>query len=205
MTTEQFTFFWGEDSPFSQWHPSPFIHSGELYHNAEQFMMAAKAKIFHDYATLYKIMNTHNPKLHKALGRQVKNFNETRWFAVAQFIVYRGNIAKFSQNPKLCEILIKTIGTTLVEASPYDKIWGIGLTENDPRSKNRSTWQGRNWLGETLTAARGDISKGLIGQCLYCTLGPNNNNICTYPTTFKSTKCLIDIKDCPNFNDIITV
>ena len=68
--------------------------------------------------------------------------------------MFQGNYAKFTQNPDLLKTLIDTIGTTLVEASPYDKVWGIGLAEDDPKALNRETWEGTNWLGEVLTDLR---------------------------------------------------
>lgn len=154
---EKFTFFWS--GPFSQWHPSFFKIGGITYNCAEQYMMAEKARLFRDGKNLVKIMSTSNPKDQKRYGRQVQNFNEIKWNSVARNIVYRGNYAKFTQNPELKKKLIETAGTTLVEASPYDTIWGIGLAKEDPRTKNRSEWLGTNWLGKTLTKLRNDIIK----------------------------------------------
>ena len=153
--TEQFTFFW--NGPFSQWHPSVFELSGRTFTCAEQWMMFSKALLFDDGDIIDKIMETDDPRKQKSLGRIVKNFNSDHWNAVARDIVICGNMAKFTQNDDLKEILIQTKGTTLVEASPYDKIWGIGLKENDPRALNRETWQGTNWLGEALTVVRNSI------------------------------------------------
>lgn len=117
-------------------------------------MMAQKAYIFMDNQSLYKIMDTDNPREQKRLGRQVKNFDAKDWDAKSKLVVERGNIAKFAQNYNLSEALRNTKGTTLVEASPYDKIWGIGLTSNDPRALNRATWLGENRLGFILTNVR---------------------------------------------------
>ncbi len=149
---EKFTFFWA--GPFSQWATSVFKIDGVTYSSAEQYMMAEKARFFGDEETVKKIMQTAIPYEQKKLGRQVKNFNKNKWKAVARDVVYKGNVAKFSQNPHLKEKLMETKGTTLVEASPHDELWGIGLREDDPRAQNRSQWQGRNWLGEVITKVR---------------------------------------------------
>lgn len=133
MTNEKFTFFW--NGPFSQWANSPFIIRGVNYNCAEQFMMAEKARLFKDEQTFQDIMTTHRPNEQKALGRQVKNFDLTLWQENAKLIVYRGSFAKFVQHKKSYEALVETKGTTLVEASPYDVIWGIGMGEDEPTSK----------------------------------------------------------------------
>ena len=152
---EKFTFFWS--GPFSQWHPSPFQIKDTWYNCAEQYMMAEKARIFEDPHTRNKIMSAIEPSDQKRYGREVKNFNQERWDKLAKGIVYMGNFAKFTQNEDLKKILLATAGTTLVEASPKDRIWGIGLRKEDPRAQDRSTWQGENWLGEVLTTVRDDI------------------------------------------------
>jgi hypothetical protein len=103
-------------------------------------------------------MSIDNPKEQKALGRQVKNFNVDKWNIIAKDIVYIGCYAKFSQNESLKQMLLETEGD-LVEASPYDKIWGIGLSSDQPEARNRNTWNGTNWLGEVLTKVREDLKK----------------------------------------------
>lgn len=152
---EKFTFFWG--GPFSQWWDSPFTADGVKYSCAEQYMMAGKATMFEDYETLAAIMKTGSPREQKALGRQVKNFDDEQWRMHARDVVFRGNILKFSQDTELKNILLETVGTTLVEASPHDKLWGIGLGEDDPLAHNRATWQGENWLGEVLNKVRSSL------------------------------------------------
>lgn len=170
---EKFTFFWETENPFSQWHLSNFkgtvysIVNKELlpdefseeleFSSAEQFMMYNKALLFLDRETASKILATHNPRKQKGLGRQIANFDEEIWKYARSEIVLRGNRLKFSQNEELKYELLQTEGTTLVEASPYDTIWGVGLRENDERIKNRQTWQGLNLLGEILTEIRDDI------------------------------------------------
>lgn len=155
--SEQFTLFW--DGPFSQWYPSPFTIDEVSYSCAEQYMMSCKAKLFGDIDTYKQIMSTDSPREQKKLGRKVHNFDIDAWNRVAKDVVKAGNIAKFTQNPELKEILLATKGTTLVEASPYDTIWGIGLPESDPRARDRNSWQGTNWLGEVLTEVREQIQK----------------------------------------------
>ena len=152
---EKFTFFW--KGHFSQWFPSKFVIDGISYLCAEQYMMARKATFFGDSKTLNKIMITTSPKEQKALGRTVKPFDINKWNAIVKEIVFKGNLAKFRQNPKLKDKLLDTIGTTLVEASPLDKIWGIGLSAKDEKALNRDTWQGTNWLGEILTNVREEL------------------------------------------------
>lgn len=154
QTEEKFTFFW--HGPFSQWHRCRFTVEGVLFNCTEQYMMSAKARLFQDFNALSKIMETSDPSTQKRAGRAVRGFNEGKWNAVAKDIVYKGNYGKFTQNPTLLKKLLMTT-LPLVEASPYDKIWGIGLNANDRRALNRDTWQGKNWLGEVLTRLRSDL------------------------------------------------
>jgi len=144
------TFFYG--GYLSQWHPCKFHVNGVRYNCAEQFMMAQKAYMCGDYTTLEKIMNEPSPKTQKALGRQVSNFDPAAWNVHCEEIVHNGNFAKFDQNPELLDKLLATEGL-LVEASPTDKIWGIGLDAKDPNLYDTSRW-GENKLGRILTAIR---------------------------------------------------
>lgn len=152
---EKFTFFW--DGPFSQWEPCKIEIDRVEYNCAEQYMMAEKAKLFGDGDTLAEIMETDSPRKQKALGRRVKGFNTDRWSVFAREIVYDGNFAKFKQNPELMQKLLATKGTTLVEASPEDCVWGIGWRATDPEAQDRDQWRGLNWLGEVLTGLREDF------------------------------------------------
>ena len=154
---EKFTFFWS--GVFSQWHPSTFVIDGVTYNCTEQYMMAEKARLFGDTGTEAMIMATADPAMQKRFGRQVSNFDESVWNATARDIVLKANIAKFSQNPGMEAYLMATVGTTLVEASPEDTIWGIGLRKTDPRAYNRATWRGTNWLGEVLNITRDLLTK----------------------------------------------
>jgi len=160
MIEEKYTFFW--NGPFSQWDASPFMDvEGVVYNCAEQFMMAQKALTFNDQETYAKIMSVTQPRDQKALGRKVKNFNPKVWDCYSTMVVYDASILKYSQNTEHLQKLIATQGTTLVEASPYDKIWGIALAENDPRAKTMETWQGENRLGFVLTRVRDVIIQEL--------------------------------------------
>jgi ribA/ribD-fused uncharacterized protein len=152
---EQFTFFW--HGPFSQWHKSTFMVNGVEYVTAEQFMMAEKARLFNDEDICRQILETNNPKKQKSLGRKVKDFNPQLWDKHKFSIVYLGNYAKFTQNVELKHTLLNTGSTTLVEASPLDKIWGIGLATDDIRASNRNEWKGENILGKVLDAVRARI------------------------------------------------
>lgn len=152
---EQFTFFWA--GPFSQWHPAVFVIDGVTYNCAEQYMMAEKARLFGDTAALNMIMATSNPSDQKRYGRQVARFKEASWTEVAREVVYKANLAKFGQNADLLQVMRDTLGTTLVEASPEDRIWGVGLRKSDPLIHYRSQWRGTNWLGEALMRARKEL------------------------------------------------
>jgi len=157
----KFTFFW--NGPFSQWTKSPFQIGEVKYDCCEQYMMAQKALFFNDDESYQKVMSTLDPNVQKQLGRGVKNFDKAKWDAVCKQIVYEGNYAKFLQNSSFYGALIATGETELVEASPYDTIWGIGLGENDERALDKSKWLGTNWLGEVLTRVRNDIKAGRFG------------------------------------------
>jgi len=151
---ESYYFFYETKHPFSQWHKCEFHVDGIQFSSAEQYMMSSKAKLFKDFEIADEILKTRNVKKQKALGRQVKNFNQEIWTAHAPQLVFQGNWAKFDQNQNFKKLLLSTKGKTIVEASPYDKIWGIGLTAEDSRSANVAEWQGTNWLGIVLTEIR---------------------------------------------------
>ena len=161
MNKEEFTFFW--PGPFSQWAKSPFKDTdGREFNCAEQYMMYYKAMYFNDIETAERIMLTDSPKLQQKHGREVKGFIKEEWDKVARDIVYQGNYLKYTQNLDYKKMLFATKGTTLVEASPYDCIWGIGLDRKDPKRFDRSNWRGTNWLGETLTRVRDDLMKEVL-------------------------------------------
>lgn len=155
MKYSKYTFFYKTRHPFSNWHPANFEDAdGIEYDCSEQYMMYQKAVLFEDLDIAEEILETSDPGKHKALGRKIKGFDSAIWEANAKRIVYDGCKLKFEQNPRLLKTLLETEGTLLVEASPYDKIWGIGLGEDDPRINDPKNWQGKNWLGEVLTDLR---------------------------------------------------
>jgi hypothetical protein len=157
MSDEKFILFYG--GYFSQWFKCDFEIDGIKYNCAEQWMMAEKARLFGDDDALNIIMEARKPAVQKATGKAVKGFDREKWEAVARDIVFKGNMAKFSQNPDLKLVLMKTQGSTLVEASPTDRIWGIGVGISDPKAQNRGTWRGTNWLGEVLMRVREELAK----------------------------------------------
>ncbi|RNB81128.1 NADAR family protein [Brevibacillus fluminis] len=154
---EKFTFFWKSHSPFSQWHKRSFNLNGMTFTCAEQAMMYGKAMLFGDHGIAQRILQTAEPREQKQLGRLVKNFDKAIWEQNCMQIVKEANRAKFTQHEDLLEALLKTAGTTIVEASPTDSIWGIGLAEDDPRASNRRQWKGTNWLGQVLTELREEL------------------------------------------------
>ncbi len=162
MEKEDFIYFWGNQSPFSNWYKIDFEVDNITFNCSEQYMMYHKALLFKDHTIAEQILNTKNQKKKKALGRKVSNFNAIIWEEKCREIVYEGNKQKFSQNEDILNDLFETKGKTLVEASPVDAIWGIGLAENDPRAKTRHTWRGKNWLGEVLTQLRDDLTMNKI-------------------------------------------
>lgn len=149
---EQYHFFYQARDVFSQWHPSRFEINQIVFSNAEQAMMYYKAKLFKDEHSAKLILETTDPSTIKRLGRQVKNFNESTWKSHRERIVTQINLAKFSQNPSLQTALLSTGDKILVEASPYDKIWGIGYAKKDAMS-NVDKW-GLNLLGKCLMKVR---------------------------------------------------
>lgn len=156
--SEKLTPFFGSQSPFSQFHHVTFSEDGIVFDCMEKYMMYKKAMLMGDAQTANEILNvSYNPKRCKELGRKVKPFNAVLWDQECKNIVYQGNKLKFTQNPNLMEALKSTAGTTLVEASPFDCRWGVGLSKDDPRINDRRQWRGANWLGECLTQLREDL------------------------------------------------
>lgn len=146
-----FVLFWG--GPFSQWYPHKMTIDGVEYNCAEQYMMAQKAITFGDDDALKAIMATDKPSKQKAFGRAVRNFNPQIWDKISRDIVFRANLEKF-KDPELKKFLFSFGNEEIVEASPYDRLWGIGLGEDDPDALDKSKWQGLNWLGEAIMRVR---------------------------------------------------
>lgn len=165
---KKYIYFWGHQTSksyvgkecMSQWYPSTFKVDGWEYDNCEQFMMAKKAELFNDTESFKRILATSNPRKVKELGRAVKNFDANIWDANKFDIVVKGNYEKFVQNSDLKKYLLSTNDDILVEASPYDKVWGVGLRASDPLILNESTWKGENLLGKALMEVRNDLYHG---------------------------------------------
>ncbi len=125
-----------------------------LLHHAGIHVLLHQALLFGDVEVAAQILAAVHPRDHKALGRKVRGFDDATWRSERERIVRDGNRAKFTQNAELRAKLVATRGTLLVEASPYDRIWGIGLAATDPRAKDPAKWRGQNLLGKILTALR---------------------------------------------------
>lgn len=163
-----YLFFWGhtpkvpgvvDKSCFSQWFPSTFVVADVHYHTAEHWMMAQKARLFNDSIALSKILETPKPAAAKSLGRAVKNFDKATWDAQAYDFVVEGNVHKFSQIELLKTFLVNTGNRIIVEASPTDFIWGIGLSQDAKEAMNPLAWKGTNWLGFALMEVRDELLK----------------------------------------------
>jgi ribA/ribD-fused uncharacterized protein len=159
----KYLFFWGHQKRpgapvgkecLSQWYEAPFTVDGRTYPTAEHFMMAGKALLFGDEDTAGRVGAARTPGEAKALGRQVRGFDEDTWVANRLDIVVRGNLAKFGAHDDLRAYLVGTGDRVLVEASPLDRVWGIGLAADDERAADPGTWLGLNLLGEALMEVR---------------------------------------------------
>jgi ribA/ribD-fused uncharacterized protein len=155
--------FWGHTPPkdgnlnnscLSQWYPCSFAIENTTYSTAEHWMMAEKARLFGDSATLEKILTAKTPSAAKALGREVSNFDAGKWVQARFDIVVAGNLAKFEQSDALRNFLLSIDEDIIVEASPFDRIWGIGMGMNNPNAQNPQNWRGENLLGFALMAVR---------------------------------------------------
>jgi len=160
--SSDFVFFWGHTDRgngltkacLSQWLPCSFFVDGQYYNCTEQYMMAEKARIFGDDDIRQQILAEYNQMTIKKLGRKVSGYDDEVWKSVRFDVVVKGNVAKFSQNEKLKEFLIGTGNKVIVEASPKDDVWGIGLEETVPEAANPSKWKGTNLLGFALMEVR---------------------------------------------------
>ncbi|GAA1971630.1 NADAR family protein [Kitasatospora viridis] len=162
-TRPKYLFFWGHrpqrdgsigSGSLSQWWPAPFEVGGVRYASAEHWMMAGKARLSGDEEIVPRILAARSPAEAKKLGRLVRGFREEAWEAARFELVVEGNVAKFGQDPALRAYLLGTGNRVLVEASPVDRIWGIGLAAEDERAGDPARWRGLNLLGFALMAAR---------------------------------------------------
>jgi len=159
----RYVLFWGhrprrpgavDASCFSQWFPAPFTVDDVRYPTAEHWMMAGKARLFGDAAALEAVLTARNAGAAKAAGRAVRAFDENTWREHRTALVVDGSIHKFSAHSELRDYLLGTGSRVLVEASPLDRVWGIGLAANDEAATTPARWRGANLLGFALMAAR---------------------------------------------------
>ncbi|MFE4666434.1 NADAR family protein [Streptomyces sp. NPDC056716] len=147
-------------SCLSQWWPSPFEVGSVRYATAEHWMMAAKARLFGDAEAERRVLAAGHPAEAKKAGRLVRGFDETVWQRERLRIVTEGSVHKFAADPALGAFLLSTGDRVLVEASPVDRVWGIGLAADDPAAADPERWRGLNLLGFALMAARGRLAAG---------------------------------------------
>ena len=166
--TKEMCHFWGNQpskngkitkSCFSQWWKQDFRARSHTFLYAEQYMMASKARLFGDDEILKQILACDNPKQIKDFGRKVRGFDERVWNKFKYTIVLLGNWHKFNQNIELKDFLLSTGDKILVEASPYDIIWGIGLAENCTEAQDPMLWRGQNLLGFALMEVRDELRR----------------------------------------------
>lgn len=162
-------FFWGhtpkqadqiDKSCLSNWFPACFEADQQVYLASEHYLMAHKALLFGDTAIAQQICQARTPAMAKQLGRQVKGFDQVLWLEHSWNLNLQANLLKFSQNPELATFLISTGSCVLVEASPEDQIWGIGLSANDSRAHAPQHWLGTNLLGFALMEVRQRLISG---------------------------------------------
>ena len=161
----KYFYFWGhtprsaevDASCLSQWFPAGFVSEGQTFPTAEHFMMYRKALLFSDLDSAEAILQADNPGKAKALGRKVQNFDESVWVSRRTEIVETANRLKFSQNRELGDYLAKTGSKVLVEASPSDRIWGIGMSREAARQAHPAQWKGLNLLGFSLMVVRAEL------------------------------------------------
>jgi ribA/ribD-fused uncharacterized protein len=164
----KYLFFWGhtpkqqgvvDKSCFSQWYPAPFEVAGDTYATAEHWMMAEKARLFDNDEVRRRILAVQHPAEAKKLGRAVVGFDPHVWDAQKYDLVTVGNYQKFSQHRPLKEYLLNTGSRVLVEASPVDAIWGIGLATDHPDAMQPAKWPGQNLLGFALMEVRDQLRR----------------------------------------------
>ncbi|PKW10385.1 hypothetical protein SAMN05428944_2428 [Streptomyces sp. 1222.5] len=141
-------------SCLSQWWPSPFVVDGVHYATAEHWMMAAKARLFGDAEAERRVLAATHPAEAKKAGRLVRGFDDAAWERERFRIVVEGSVHKFAADDALRMYLLGTGARVLVEASPVDRIWGIGLAADDQAAFDPERWRGPNLLGFALMEAR---------------------------------------------------
>ena len=156
-TINGMTFFWGREDALSNFFKRDFMVGGLKFNCNEQYIMWSKAVLFGDNAQARAVRQLTEPLDQRNAGRKVIGYSDDIWFANRTRIAVEGALAKFGQNKDLGDILLGTEGTALVEASPSDKIWGVGLGVDDPRILDRSKWRGQNLMGDVAELARAHL------------------------------------------------
>ncbi|RAJ59884.1 hypothetical protein K378_04581 [Streptomyces sp. Amel2xB2] len=159
----KYLYFWG-DRPrrdgsagkgcLSQWWFAPFEADGVEYATAEHWMMARKARLFGDADAERRAVEAVHPRQAKDVGRSVRGFDQDVWERERFAIVVEGSLRKFAHHGELREFLLGTSSRVLVEASPLDRVWGVGLAADDARVRDPAQWRGENLLGFALMEAR---------------------------------------------------
>ena len=152
-------FFFSSNSPYSNFYPIEYKLSGHTFTSSEQGFMYGKAILFNDKKHAEQILYSKNPQNAKRLGRQVVGFDQKTWNKNKENIMYDNCYAKFKQNQDILVTLLKTKNKILVEASPTDKIWGIGLAEKDASKTPVKYWPGENLLGSVLMKVRSKLQE----------------------------------------------
>ena len=161
--TADYLFFWGhtpkttdgvDAACLSQWFPRTFTVDGVHYLTAEHWMMAEKARLFRDEEALARVLVAKTPAEAKKIGREVRDYDDVAWGKTRLEAVVRGNVAKFGAHDDLRAFLLATKQRVIVEASPRDRIWGIGMGASNPDARLPARWRGRNLLGFALMEAR---------------------------------------------------
>jgi ribA/ribD-fused uncharacterized protein len=175
MTKPSYVYFWTTahvNGWASQWYPAAFKATLSLdpkdaskpeeefeFPTTEHWMMVQKAILFGDADIARRVLairgtTSADMRRVKALGREVRGFHERRWAEHRERIVFEGNLLKFAQNKELWEKLDATGDSVIVEASPRDKIWGIGIGEKRATAGGKEAWRGQNLLGQAITKVR---------------------------------------------------
>jgi len=155
-------YFWKvlENNGFlSNWWICEIDYDGRKFISSEQLFMYLKAKLFNDDEVAEKIMQTSRQNEIKALGREVKNFDETIWNKHKYELMFIANKAKFRFDYQITDMLLETGDAKLVEASPVDRIWGIGLDAKTAKNIPEANWPGQNLLGQVLMDLRDLLRK----------------------------------------------
>ena len=164
LQTDTHVFFYGNKDPFSNFFKTRFTYDGLPFESSEQCFMYMKAKLFRDDAMASRIAAETAPAAAKALGRKVRGFQEAVWLGHRKRLMHVAVFSKFSQDHNLAMQLLLTGGKQLVEASPRDRIWGVGMAQSDPAIMDPKNWKGLNLLGQVLCDVRHELLQAAAYQ-----------------------------------------